>query len=187
MTTHILTAAALGLVLATGTAAAQQFDSAYTDLELDAGCSLVSSDEWGATWSCPGYAGIPVLVSEGDLRFFVSYGPNAAEEPAVSQTPPPFNTINSKLEWRLKREDGRWVPFATILRYYTSLGYGEGDAQILVVTQLLPGATCQIAYVDATANRDANVLAREAADRYAGSYDCNAGPMTVGRFAAWDF
>jgi hypothetical protein len=77
---------------------------------------------------------MPVRVAEGDLRFLVSYGANAAGEIAAGQTVPQFNTINETLEWRL---DGAGRAFATILRFFTD---GEGEKeQILVVTRLGAG------------------------------------------------
>ena len=55
------------------------------------------------------------------------------------------------------------------------------------MTQLGEGTTCQIAYIDALANPDANALAREAADRMAGKTDCSVEPELVGKFEAWLF
>jgi hypothetical protein len=53
------------------------------------------------------------------------------------------------------------------------------------VTQLGEGQTCQLAYVDALANPNANELAREAADRTAGDHSCDVEPELVGKFEAW--
>lgn len=162
-------AIALPLVLATGDAFAQQ--STYTTVELSA-CSQAPvnpKDELASgLWRCRGYAGIPVMIAESDLRFFVSYGANAANEPAMSQTLPPFNYINDTLEWRL---DQAATPYATILRFFTDTGDG-GERQILVVTRL-GDAACHIAYVDALANSNANELARQAADLFARSFSCD--------------
>ena len=172
------------LTLLVQPATAQQIDSAYTDVDLDA-CSILHSDDFGTRWACPGYKGIPVMIAEGDLRFFVSYGFGAPDERAASQTLPPFNYLGPKIEWRLSNAEGRWKPFATILRFYTD---GEPDAdegQILVVTRLEEGATCHVAYVDARANADANELAREAADDMAPDFDCADEPEQVGAFEAW--
>ena len=176
--------AALALPLLPAAAAAQQVDSAYTDVNLDA-CSLIEADDFSATWACPGYKGIPVMVSEGDLRFSVSYGLRATEERAASQTLPPFNYLGPRIEWRLSNVTGSWKPFATILRYFTQ---GEPDApegQVLVVTKLEMGATCHVAYIDARANSNANTIARDAADELAPDFDCNDEPEIVGEFEAW--
>jgi len=155
--------------------------SDYTKIQLEK-CTLLQGPDteegtFGGAWQCAGYKGQPVYVAEGDLRMFVSFGPAAAEEPAAGQTLPRFNTINETLEWRLR--DG--VPFATILRWFPSLDDGASDGSVLVVTQLRPGGgTCQIAMVDAQANKDANVLARQAADSMAGTFDCANPPVVIG-------
>ncbi|MBD1546813.1 hypothetical protein [Roseibium aggregatum] len=178
---RLILAAALSVVLPAVSGAAE-ITSAYTKLDLDA-C------EWrkptgeeqegidGGTADCPGYAGIPVYVSEGDLRMFVSFGADADNEPAAHQTLPNFNTINDTLEWRLR--DGR--PFATILRWFPDEGSGGKKGNILIVTQIAPGATCQVARIDAQINSNANVLARQAADKLAYGFDCSQEPMTIGR------
>src|SRR5688572_15878762 len=166
-------------------AAAQENQSTYTDLNLDE-CSIVSSDDMGSTWTCSGYRGIPVMVGEGDLRFFISYGLKMTEERAAEQALPPFNHPGEKIEWRLGMKDGELKPIATILRYFTQREEGEDEAQILVVTRLGLGATCHVAYIDATANDDANELAQRAADEIAPDFDCADEPEIVGDFEAWD-
>ncbi|MBO0346765.1 hypothetical protein J0X15_16175 [Roseibium sp. CAU 1637] len=161
-------------------AQAQDIDSVYTKIILETCRSLAMASEestFGGSWSCDGYRGTPVSVAEGDLRMFVSFGPGAAKEPAVNQTLSGFNTIGETLEWRLR--DG--VAFATILRWHVSAQDGRNPGQVLVVTQLVPGATCQIARVDAQANRNANALAREAADRLAGNTSCEEPPKILGK------
>jgi hypothetical protein len=175
-------AAALAIAGIAGPALAA-FDSAYTDINLDE-CSITESSDFGSVWACAGYKGTPVRIAEGDLRFFVSYGFGAADEPAAGQTPPPFNTLGPKIEWRLSNASGAWKPFATIVRYFVD-NETDTDGQILVVTQLGEGQTCQLAYVDALANPNANELAREAADRMAGDHSCDVEPELVGKFEAW--
>lgn len=165
-------------------AAPPSVDSAYTDLDLDQ-CMIMQTDDFGSTWACAGYRGYPVMVAEGDLRFLVSYGLRPKDEKAASQTLPPFNTIGPRLEWRLKREAGVWKPVATILRYFIDREDPMPDGQVLVVTRLGEGATCQTAWIDALANADANALARNAADR-AAAFDCANEPEIVGTFKAWE-
>ncbi|UXN74461.1 hypothetical protein N8D56_04765 [Devosia sp. A8/3-2] len=112
----ILLGACLPLLLAAPAHAA--FNSAYTDLDLDQ-CPVLDSDDFGTQWSCPGYKGYPMLVSEGDLRFSIRYGFNIDKEPR-GQTPGPFNELGPKLEWRLSNASGRWLPIATIVRYHVA-------------------------------------------------------------------
>ena len=177
----LILAAALALSFATPALAA--FNSAYTDLDLDA-CLVLDADDFGASWSCPGYKGYPLMVTEGDLRFSLVYGFGA--KAADGQTLPPFNRLGEKLEWRLSNELGRWMPIATIVRYHTAdPETGEDKGQVLVVTQLVEGNSCHIAYIDALANKNANELAREAADK-AGEFDCAGDEVEiVGDFEAY--
>lgn len=175
----------LGLLMGALTLPAHAaFNSAYTDINLDQ-CLVLDSDDFGSSWSCPGYKGYPLMISEGDLRFSLRYGFNIDKEPG-GQTLGPFNHLGPKLEWRLSNRLGRWMPVATIVRYFTAdPETGEDKGQVLVVTQLVEGNTCHIAYVDALANPDANELARKAADG-SGDFDCQSNEVeTIGKFEAW--
>lgn len=178
-----------GALLAMGCALASQpamaaFDSAYTDINLDL-CLLLRADDFGARWACPGYRGYPVRIEEGDLRFLIGYGFNIDAEPVGPQTLPPFNTLGPKMKWRLSNATGRFLPIATIVRYRLDKSEDRDAGEVLVVTQLVEGNTCHIAYVDARANADANELARAAADA-SGDFDCSTGePEIIGRFSAW--
>ena len=149
-----------------------EISSAYSKVDLDE-CLLLEADDMGASWACPGYKGYPLYVAEGDLRFFVSYGFNAPEEKAASQTLPAFNYINDIIEWRLKKINGNFMPFATILRWKTESGENsEIKGEILVVTKLAKNNTCHIAYIDAKIIPNANELAREIADNKAENFNC---------------
>jgi len=163
------------LAFATPAAAAENA-SAYTKIILDQ-CQEQPPDPedplQSGVWWCEGYEGMPVRVAEGDLRFLVSYGADAANETAAGQTLPAFNTIGDTLEWRLARGgDGALHPFATILRFFTDSGDGK-KGQYLVVTKLGgPGQVCHVGYVNALLNPDANVVAREVADNAAPAFVC---------------
>ena len=149
--------------------------SAYSSLALEGDCRLVqpSSGEeaQGAEWWCEGFRNTDVWVAEGDLRFFLGYGRNAKQQCSAQQTLSAFNTIGKTLEWRVIREtQGHMRPIATILRYRTDSDGRKG--QYLVVTKLAPGEACHMAYVNVRKSRDANVLARRAADEFAEDFDC---------------
>ena len=170
-----------------GTAHAQQIESSYTDLDLNVDCTVIESDDFGSMWACAGLKGMPVMVTEGDLRMMVSYGLTSTTEKAAEQTLPPFNHLGDKIEWRVSNAEGHWKPFATILRFFTQREGSETEGQVLVVTKVAPGATCHIAYIDALANPDANELARKAADEKAGDFDCEKDePEFIGKFEAWE-
>lgn len=164
-------------LLAIEAAFAQGYESAYTTLDLGQ-CQQQPLDPedsvGGGVWWCQGYGGMPVRVAEGDLRYLVSFGANAATEPAAGQTLPQFNRIHTTLEWRLATNpaDGRRYPIATILRYFTDSGTGR-EGQVLVVTKLGgPGQVCHVGYVDALLNPEANVLARQVAEAGAAQFVC---------------
>jgi hypothetical protein len=161
-------------------AVANQKTSAYTTLDLDR-CRTEppAADDplQGGVWWCDGYGGIAVRVAEGDLRYFVSYGDNAAAELAASETLPAFNTIHTTLEWRLEygNDDGAWHPLATILRFFTETGDGQKADPFLVITRLGgPGQVCHVGYVNARLNPDANRLARQIADEASPGFTCGA-------------
>lgn len=175
----------LTVTCATPAFAQSGFTSAYTDLDIDQ-CLVLEADDFGASWACPGYKGFPVMVQEGDLRFSISYGFEPEKNSAGFQTLPPFNNLGGKLEWRLSNAKGYFFPVATIVRYHTADNEtGENKGQVLVVTQIAEGNSCHIAYVDALANKDANELARAAADK-SGDFDCaNDEPEVIGKFTAY--
>ncbi|WP_333682933.1 hypothetical protein [Pontibaca methylaminivorans] len=161
-------------ILALGPADAQEWRSAYTDTD-SSNCITLSVDPgYSAELACPGYKGYPLLIRDGDLRMFVSYGFDARDEMAAGQTMPNFNSIGEKLEWLIADDaDLGEQPVASILRYH--LDRSEGfipDTQVLVVTRIEPGNTCHVAYIDALANRNANMLARQAAADLVPGWDC---------------
>ena len=147
-------------------AAAETIQSAYTSLKLE-GCENITppeAAEHGGVFQCAGLDGMDVRVAEGDLRMFVSYGPNAATQTAAAQTLPAFNTTGETLEWRLANGE----PFATIVRFHWDSDGAKGST--LVVTTLGESDACHVAYVMATGN--ANALARAVADGQARGFDC---------------
>jgi len=174
--------AGIGIMTALVAAApAAAEESVYTTIDLGA-CSQAPVDLkdplQSGIWQCVGYLGIPVRIADSDLRFFVSYGANAANEIAAHETLPPFNYINSTLEWRLN-DQGQ--PFATILRFFTDSGDGGPENQILVVTAISPDGVCHAAYIDALTNSGANELAQAAADMFARNFSCGYhAPLWIG-------
>ncbi|MEZ5926292.1 MAG: hypothetical protein R3D57_18125 [Hyphomicrobiaceae bacterium] len=188
----------LGVISGTGpTAAADPVKSEYTTIELKR-CKALPTDpeevegDSGAAWWCNGLRGYKLYLAEGDLRFMMAYGKRAREQRAATQTLRPFNSIfpddqteRATLEWRMRYAKGKWVPFATILRYHTFNGDQSPPVrgQVLVVAKVGPRSgdeACHVAYVDALANPEANVLAQQAADETAESFDCTKEPEVIG-------
>ena len=184
-----LTAWALAASSAPGqisTANAQTFSSSYTST-APKDCRIIGkpSELDGSTMRvCPGKAGLVVLISEGDLRETVSVGRNraqAAREPAAQSWFGPFNSTTHTVEWRAV--DGK--PFAIIQRWHIADNAdpdkeGRPTAKpMLAVTRLPPGPVCHVAYTDGQANRNANELARQAADEFARDFKCGKDEVKV--------
>ena len=171
-------------LLLPGPASAAEIRSEYTDLDFTQ-CTTIVADDTGAMSTCAGLRGYPVVVGEGDLRMFVSFGVEATKEVAANQTLPPFNHLGKKIEWRVDASNKDDLqPKATILRWFTEGEGGTATGQVLVVTQIKLGATCQMALIDAIAAKDANEMARKIADG-AGDYDCTKEPETIQPFKAY--
>lgn len=180
----VATSASLAII---APAQAQEIDSVYTQLDLD-NCKLLTREELGlpalqedelgtdgGRWLCVGYNNSIVYVGEGDLRFVVSFGQNAMQEPAASQTLAPFNYLGETMEWRVRNVNGSWVPFATILRWTTEIGDGsQPDGSTLIVTKLEPGNVCQVARINAKNVADANQVARDIADTRVDDFNCQS-------------
>jgi hypothetical protein len=186
MLTKLQIAALFGLALCgvASPAAAQLYNSSWTDLKFE-DCTVITTDDFGSTWACPGLKGMPVMARESKLSFRFSYGLTSTTEKAAEQTLPVENHPGAEIEWRVSNAEGSYKPFATILRFFTK-PEGEGESgQVLVVTKVSPGATCHVAYIDAVANPDAEKLAQQAADEKATTFDCKNEPEIIGKFEAW--
>ena len=157
--------------------------SQFTTIELS-DCTVTRQHPDGNAWSCDGLPGYPVYIAEGDLRVFMSFGPQGEQQKAATQTLPPFNTVfkdnrnRITIEWRYVRRGGRDQPYAAIVRYFTTRDATRG--QVLVVTRISDRDACHVAYVDALANPSAIALARSVADELARTFDCKAGPSVIG-------
>ena len=155
-------------------------DSVYTDLDTDR-CKKLSVDEesGGIVLECKGLKGHPVIFKEGDLRQAVQYGAvSKAYIDGVFESFGPFNHVGDKIEWRLG-PGGK--PVAAIQRWFISnsdsMEAGPAPAnkgQVLVVSRVAgtDGQSCVVGYVDALANPEPNLLARQVADDDAADFAC---------------
>ena len=144
-------------VAGTTPAASQTVTRVYTQFDSDKCRHTKGKDvEDYGSWLCAGHDGIAVRLSAGDQRMKVSFGKNAAREPAARETFPRFNSAyKGTIEWRIETPaDGKPRAFATILRWNVKLEDDERDTtgRVLVVTRLGPGGVCHVGYVDARAN-----------------------------------
>jgi hypothetical protein len=182
-------AGALALVgLLASSAIAETIESATTPFNVDK-CPHRRGrevEDYGE-WRCVGYAGIPVVMTAGDIRVYVSYGAKARSEPAAGQTLAASNGEGKQIEWRMARgADAKPKPFATIMRWTTSVvddtrKDGVYRGEVLVVTRLGPGGVCHVGYVDGRQNPNADALAREIADQHARTFRCGKDkPIVLG-------
>jgi hypothetical protein len=163
---------------------AQTFSSSYTSTAPKDCRTIGKPRDVSTAQLCPGKSGLVVLISEDDLRQTVSVGPNhvaAAKEPAAETWFAPFNSTANTLEWRAV--DGR--PFAIIQRWLIADNNDPDKTgnptskPMLAVTRLPPGPVCHVAYIDGQANRNANELARQAADEFARDFKCGKDEVKV--------
>ena len=162
--------------------AAAQIESVYTSFDArkcrhEKGREV---EDYGS-WLCPGYQNLRVLLSAGDQRMYVTFGPWKKDALAAAQTFPGFNDVyQGTVEWRIDTSGAKPKPFATILRWNivtptdrdNATGPIKPSGRALVVTRLGPGGVCHVGYVDAKANPDANALARRIADENARTFKC---------------
>ncbi|WJR76175.1 hypothetical protein [Bradyrhizobium sp. NP1] len=187
VTVIVALALALGVVPAKGSSPRGPTIASTYSSTAPAQCRAVGKPDaldGGITRVCLGKGGFLLLVSEGDLRETVSVGRNrtaAAREPAASARFGPFNSSGNTVEWRTA--DGK--PFA-IIQGWQLADNADADKDgrprskaMLVVTRLPPGPVCHVAYVDVAANREANALARQAADQTARDFDCRKDAVKV--------
>jgi hypothetical protein len=164
---------------------AQTFSSSYASTAPKDCRTIGKPGDNGSTKQvCPGKPGLMVLLSEDDLRQTVSVGPTpaaAAKEPAAEAWFAPFNSTANTVEWRAV--DGK--PFAIIQRWliadndHPDKTGNPTTKPMLAVTRLPPGPVCHVAYVDGQANRNANELARQAADEFARDFKCGKDEVKV--------
>ena len=163
---------------------AQTFSSSYTSTAPKDCRTIGKPRDVSTAQLCPGKSGLVVLISEDDLRETVSVGPNhvaAAKEPAAETWFAPFNSTANTVEWRAA--DGR--PFAIIQRWLIADNNDPDKTgnptskPMLAVTRLPPGPVCHVAYIDGQANRNANELARQAADEFARDFKCGKDEVKV--------
>lgn len=176
---HFALAIVLILTNAPGAQAVQQSKSRYSTIELSR-CQGAGA----GSWLCEGLPGYPLYVTTRDLRTYLSVGQQGFSHRAARQTLGVANTVfdgrspRSAVEWRFVIRDKKIVPYATIVRYFTSGAKGRGE--VVVVSRVAEGESCQVARIDALANSNAMMLARDIADRQARNFDCRAEPMIAG-------
>lgn len=143
--------------------------SVYTTLQRDKCLSELKEGEFGMPWAdsyCGGIGGYVVRIVEMDSRDYVSImkDKNDTDIENVKATGGGFSYVGNTAEWRTSGTGT--TPFALIFRQHQDVYNETGDIEktsSLVVTKL-EGEPCIIKVIDATKHKDANALARAAAD-----------------------
>jgi hypothetical protein len=158
-------------------AADSAYTSEYTKVNFDADCREEQSDETGGSWTCKGLGDYAIKFAEGDLRQSAFYGELGPwYEKGAFETFASFNNARETIEWRMQVG----APVATIRRWHVSPGTKDNgdplpEVQVLVVSKVGQkgvGDACVVGYVEATANKDANEIARKVADGDAAGFKC---------------
>jgi hypothetical protein len=143
------------------TTVADRIDSIYTEL-TGSRCATVTADqEAGATTQrCPGLAGYALLVEDDDDRMSITVvAPDGNQHPLelwrVVTTG--FSTLGEQAEWCVKRENGKLVPVALIVRVHA-----DATTSYLAVAKITPRAACVTDRIEP--GDDMNLEARVAAD-----------------------
>lgn len=165
-------------------AAANKLRSRLTTIELKSCTPTADRTAPIKAWRCAGLRGYPVFYAEHEQRTRLSFGAAASDRTAAGQSLKPANTIfdapghRATIEWRFRRIGKTDLPYATIVRYFVTQGNRQREA--LVVTKVSSTEACHMAYLDASATRDAMALARSAADEMADRWSCASPPRQLG-------
>ena len=156
------------IMVAAATASAQAIQSVYTDLNKN--CKTLERDDEAASYlleRCRGVAGYKILVNSGDDRSNIEVvSPNGSKHDLNfgQISGGGFSSVGPRAEWRVKRENGKIVPIALIIRFsvVTDSSNPEKSTSYLVVSKITPQQVCRIGEVDPGPN--ANEEARRMAD-----------------------
>jgi hypothetical protein len=141
--------------------------SVYTDLS-GSNCKTMKLNEQEG-WSivrCLGVGGYKLLVADADARQSITVvtPDNKEHELSYWQTiTVRFSTLGDKAEWRVKKQGGKLIPIALIVRVNAAASDdGEPAKSYLAVAKITQQATCVTDRIEPGAN--ANEQARRAAD-----------------------
>jgi hypothetical protein len=151
------------------TASAQAVQSVYTELS-GKGCKTLEEDADSAGYmleQCRGIANYKLqVISQDDRQTVAVVKPDGSKHELDLGLigGGGFSSLRGKAEWRVKRERGRIVPIALIIRIDVSTDSSDSQkiTSYLSVSKITPQSICYIEAIDPGAN--ANILARRLAD-----------------------
>ncbi|MBD0369868.1 MAG: hypothetical protein ICV60_03375 [Pyrinomonadaceae bacterium] len=146
---------------------AQAIQSVYTNFK---NCKTLERDDQAAGYlleQCRGVGGYKLMVrSQDDRQDITVLTPRGSEQELnLGQIGGGgFSGLGEKAEWRVKREGGKTVPIALIVRFnvVTDSSNPEKTTSYLVVSKITARQVCRIGEVDPGPN--ANEEARRMAD-----------------------
>jgi hypothetical protein len=158
---------AFAVMAFTVTASAQSVESVYTNLGGKT-CKILERDAAAAAYrmdQCSGIAGYKVRVTSQDERqglAIVKPDGSVHELDLGYIGGGGFSYIGPKAEWRVRKQKGKLVPIALIVRFNVSTG-GEGkETSYLAVSKITPQSICYVEAIDP--GPSANMKARQSAD-----------------------
>ena len=164
---------ALTLLASTCVAAsAQGVQSVYTTLDWKK-CKTLEDSEDRRLSECPGVAGYKLLVEAADdnlgLTVVGADGSKHALSIAYIGRSGKFPEVGTRAEWRVRRERGKLVPVALIVRVtvseYVGGDPGHREVPYLTVSKITPQEVCMTESI--LADRNSNRRARRLADNSA--------------------
>jgi len=160
----------VAMSLGASAASAEPIASVYTRHDYEK-CRKTGNDDPIVERRCVGHDAIPVhWVNEPDSSS-VSFGTDGAVGGEYDQRFT-FAVAGDVVEWRGPVRSGKVAPFAAIVRYQLCRSIGGPCAPELVIYRLVDKrASCIAATVNGR-HADANARAREIADTFGRSFNC---------------
>jgi hypothetical protein len=132
---------------------------------------------------CPGHGGAEVETLASHTRLHISYRFSKTQ---VAKDVVAAWSAGKTVEWRGIKGKKGFEPYAAIVRlamkdHENGKPGPVADGEVLAVMRVDPreAEACAIAYVDAKANANPNLLARDAADRLGPAFDCGSETAAV--------
>ena len=155
-----------------GAASAQAIQSVYTDFK---NCKTLERDDESAGYlleECRGAGGYKLRLAHGDDRSNIEVvSPDGSTHDLnLGQIGGGgFSGLGAKAEWRVKRQNGKVIPIALIVRFdvVTDSSTPEKTTSYLVVAKITPQQVCRIGEVDPgpRANEEARRMADSSANK----------------------
>jgi hypothetical protein len=171
---------AAAAMLAAAPALGQAPESRYTEL-VGGRCRFISGSrapEADEVKRCPGHGGAEVETRYSHTRLSLSY--RFSEKQRADDVVGAWSA-GKTVEWRGIKGKKGFEPYAAIVRlamkdHENGKPGPVADGEVLAVMRVDPreAEACAIAYVDAKANANPNLLARDAADRLGPAFDCGS-------------